>query len=142
MFPARRLSDGNLRFLCLLAILLDPTPRSLVVIEEPELGLHPDILPTIRDLMVEACETRQLIITTHSTQLVDAMTDYADSVLICEKEEGNTCLTRLSQEEIEKWREHEGLGGMWMSGHIGGTRWRGSPSASSSSKAAAMITTR
>lgn len=123
MFPARRLSDGSLRFLCLLAILLDPTPRPLVVIEEPELGLHPDILPTIRDLMVEACETRQLIITTHSTQLLDAMTDHAASVLICEKEEGSTCLTRLSQDEIEQWREHGGLGDLWMSGHIGGTRW-------------------
>ncbi len=123
MFPARRLSDGSLRFLCLLAILLDPTPRPLVVIEEPELGLHPDILPTIRDLMVEACVTRQLIVTTHSTQLLDAMTDHAASVLICEKEEGNTCLTRLSQDEVEQWREHGGLGDLWMSGHIGGTRW-------------------
>ncbi len=123
MFPARRLSDGSLRFLCLLAILLDPTPPPLVVIEEPELGLHPDILPAIRDLMVEAGETCQLIVTTHSTQLVDAMTEHAESVLICEKQEGTTCLTRLSQEQIDKWREHGSLGSLWMSGHIGGTRW-------------------
>lgn len=122
-FPARRLSDGTLRFLCLLAILLDPTPPPMVVIEEPELGLHPDSLPTIRDLMVEAGETRQLIVTTHSTQFVDAMTDHADSVLVCEKQEGTTHLTRLSQEEIDKWREHGSLGNLWMSGHIGGTRW-------------------
>ena len=123
MFPARRLSDGSLRFICLLAILLDPEPPPLVVIEEPELGLHPDILPVIRDLMIEASETRQLIVTTHSTQLVDAMTEHADSVLVCEKQDGATYLTRLTQEEIDKWREHDSLGSLWMSGHIGGTRW-------------------
>jgi len=122
-FPARRLSDGTLRFLCLLAILLDPTPPPLIVIEEPELGLHPDILPTLRDLMVEASEACQLIVTTHSTQLVDAMTEYANSVLVCEKQNGTTCLTRLTQDEVDQWREHGSLGSLWMSGHLGGTRW-------------------
>jgi len=123
MVPARRLSDGTLRYLCLIAIFADPTPPPVVAIEEPELGLHPDILPTIRDLLVEASERCQLIVSTHSTQLVDAMTDCADSVVVCEKHEGATCLTRLSQEEIDRWREHGSLGNLWMSGHLGGTRW-------------------
>jgi hypothetical protein len=52
--PATRLSDGMLRFLCLLAILCHPNPPSLVCIEEPELGLHPDILPSLADLLKEA----------------------------------------------------------------------------------------
>ncbi len=121
--PARRLSDGTLRYLCLLAILLDPEPPPLLVIEEPELGLHPDILPILRDLMVEASQRTQLVVTTHSTQFVDAMTDYADSVLICEKRDGATLLSRLTQEEVDRWREHGGLGHLWMSGHFGGTRW-------------------
>jgi len=123
MVPARRLSDGTLRYLCLLSILVDPNPPPLVIIEEPELGLHPDILPTIRELLVEASQRCQLVVSTHSTQLVDAMTDHADSVLVCEKHDGSTCLTRLSQEEIDKWREHGSLGNLWMSGHLGGTRW-------------------
>ncbi len=122
-FPARRLSDGTLRYLCLIAILVDPKPPPLLVIEEPELGLHPDILPTLRDLMVEASSRTQLIVTTHSTQLVDAMTDYAESVLICEKKEGATILSRLTQEEVDRWRKHGGLGNLWMAGHFGGTRW-------------------
>lgn len=122
-FPARRLSDGSLRYLSLLAILLDPTPPPLVVIEEPELGLHPDVLPTLRDLLVEASAACQLVVTTHSTQFVDAMTDHADSVLVCEKNEGVTTLARLSQSEIDKWREHGSLGSLWMSGRLGGTRW-------------------
>lgn len=121
--PAHRLSDGTLRYLCLLAILLDADPAPLVVIEEPELGLHPDILPTLRDLMVEASAKTQLIVTTHSTQMVDAMTAYADSVLVCEKKDGPTVVTRLTQEEVDRWREHGSLGALWMSGHLGGTRW-------------------
>jgi predicted ATPase len=122
-FPARRLSDGTLRFLSMLAILLDPTPPPLVVIEEPELGLHPDILPVLRDLLVTASESCQLIVTTHSTQFVDAMTDHADSVMVCEKQAGSTNMTRLSQEQIDKWREHGSLGKLWMDGQIGGARW-------------------
>ncbi len=121
--PAHRLSDGTLRYLCLLAILLDPDPAPLVVIEEPELGLHPDVLPTLCDLMVAASEKTQLIVTTHSTQMVDAMTDHADSVLVCEKREGPTVVSRLTQEEVDRWREHGSLGSLWMSGHLGGTRW-------------------
>ena len=58
-----------------------------------------------------------------TTQFVDAMTDHAESVLVCEKQDGNTSLTRLSQKEIDTWRKHGSLGSLWMSGHIGGTRW-------------------
>lgn len=122
-FSANRLSDGTLRFLCLVAILLDPGPAPLIVIEEPELGLHPDILPMLRDLMIEASRRCQLIVTTHSTQLVDAMTDYCDSVLICEKKESTSMVSRLTREEVDRWREHGTLGSLWMAGHFGGTRW-------------------
>ena len=64
--PATRLSDGTLRYLCLLAILCDPTPPPLICIEEPELGLHPDIIPKVADLLNAASERTQLIVTTHS----------------------------------------------------------------------------
>ncbi|MCB9529478.1 MAG: AAA family ATPase [Myxococcales bacterium] len=120
---AHRLSDGTLRYLCLLAILLDPGPARLVVIEEPELGLHPDVLPTLRDLMVEASARVQLVVTTHSTQLVDAMTDHADAVVVCEKHGPTTTLRRLDGEEVERWRQFGSLGSLWMSGQLGGTRW-------------------
>lgn len=120
---AHRLSDGTLRYLCLLAILLDDAPAPLIAIEEPELGLHPDMLPTLRDLLVAASEHTQLIVTTHSTQLVDAMTDHAESILVCDKRNGPSVLNRLTQAEVERWREAGSLGSLWMSGHIGGTRW-------------------
>ncbi|WP_428264464.1 AAA family ATPase [Haliangium sp.] len=121
--PAHRLSDGSLRYLALIAILLDPGPARLVVIEEPELGLHPDVLPTLRDLLVEASERFQLVVTTHSTHLVDAMTDYAGSVVVCEKHGTTSVLSRLDQDEIERWRQFGTLGTLWMSGRLGGTRW-------------------
>lgn len=120
---AHRLSDGTLRYLCLITVLLDPGPAKLVVIEEPELGLHPDILPTLRDLMVDASERVQIIATTHSTQFVDAMTGHADSVVICEKAERTTALRRLTRDEVDRWRAYGSLGSLWMSGELGGTRW-------------------
>jgi predicted ATPase len=121
--PARRLSDGTLRYLCLLSILLAPEASPLIVIEEPELGLHPDMMPTLRDLLLEASKTTQVVVTTHSTQLADAMTDFADSVLVCEKKAGPSRICRLSQPEVDRHREHGGLGTQWMSGLHGGTRW-------------------
>ena len=91
--PATRLSDGTLRYLSLLAILCDPSPPPLICIEEPELGLHPDIMPGLADLLREVSERCQLIVTTHSDTLVDALTDTPESVVICEKEDGQTKLT-------------------------------------------------
>lgn len=121
--PARRLSDGTLRYLALLAILLDPGPSRLVVIEEPELGLHPDVFPTLRDLMLEASARAQLVVTTHSTQLVDALSDHAGAVIVCEKEGPTSTLRRLDLEEVDRWRQHGSLGALWTSGKLGGTRW-------------------
>jgi len=121
--PAHRLSDGTLRYLSLLAILLDPGTAQLVIIEEPELGLHPDVLPALRDLFVEASTRFQLIITTHSTQLIDTMTEHAGAVVVCEKEEGTSRMTRLDAGQIARWKEFGPLGSLWLSGRIGGTRW-------------------
>jgi len=121
--PATRLSDGTLRYLCLLAVLCDPTPPPLVCIEEPELGLHPDILPKVADLLNAASERTQLIVTTHSDILVDAMTERPDVVLICEKHDGQTKIRRLDSEKLEKWLKDYRLGELWTRGELGGTRW-------------------
>ncbi len=121
--PARRLSDGTLRFLSLLAILLDPSPPPVVVIEEPELGLHPDTFPVIRDLLLEASERTQLIVTTHSTTLVDAFSEHPEAILVCDKVDGSTQIKRLEAEQVEAWSDHGSLGQLWLSGQLGGTRW-------------------
>jgi predicted ATPase len=121
--PAARLSDGTLRYLCLLAILCHPKPPPLVCIEEPELGLHPDVLPTIADLLKEASERCQLIVTTHSDVLVDAMTDRPEDVLVAEKAENGTVLRRLAADNLKPWLTKYRLGELWIRGDIGGTRW-------------------
>ena len=121
--PATRLSDGSLRYLCLLAILLDPRPPSLIVIEEPEVGLHPDLLHKIADLLVAASQRTQLIVTTHSNIIVDALTDHPESIIVCEKEQGCTTMKRLSQSELDPWLKDYSLGQLWTQGDLGGTRW-------------------
>ncbi len=121
--PASRLSDGTLRYLCLLAILCHPNPPAVICIEEPELGLHPDILPTLAELLKEASERTQLFITTHSDVLVDAMSDRPEVVLIAEKGPNGTSLKRLNPEELAPWLEKYRLGELWTRGEIGGTRW-------------------
>ncbi len=121
--PATRLSDGTLRWISLLAILLHPNPPPLVCIEEPELGLHPDLLPSLAQLLKDASERMQLVITTHSDVLVDALNDVPDAVVVCENPDGSTRLRRLSAGALSGWLEKYTLGQLWRSGEIGGNRF-------------------
>ena len=121
--PATRLSDGSLRYLCLLAVLCHPTPPPVVCIEEPEIGLHPDVIPEVAKLLVEASARSQIFVTTHSDILVDALTDVPEAVVVCEKVDGSTQLRRLSEEELKPWLEQYRLGELWTRGEIGGNRW-------------------
>jgi predicted ATPase len=121
--PATRLSDGTLRYLCLVAILCDPEPPPVICLEEPELGLHPDILPTVADLLKSASERTQLIVTTHSDILVDAMTEMPEAVVVCEKHDGKTEMNRLSKDGLKEWLDKYRLGQLWIEGQLGGKRW-------------------
>lgn len=124
IIPASRLSDGTLRYLCLLAILCDQEPPPLIGIEEPELGLHPDMLPKIADLLVEASERTQLVVTTHSDTLVDAMTERPESVVVVEKHDGKTEAKRLeATNELKAFLKKYRLGQLWTRGELGGVRW-------------------
>ena len=117
--PATRLSDGTIRFVALLALLLSPTPPPLMCIEEPELGLHPDALKLLADLMMEASTRTQLIVSTHSDALVSALTDQADSVLVCEYLRGTT-FRRIESEKLRFWLDKYKLGEIWRIGELGG----------------------
>ena len=121
--PATRLSDGTLRYLYLLALLCDPSPPALVCLEEPELGLHPDILPGMARLLREASERCQLIVTTHSDVIVDALTETPESIVVCEKHDGQTTLNRLRRDDLDHWLDRHRLGELWSSGDLGGNRW-------------------
>jgi predicted ATPase len=123
LIPATRLSDGTLRYLCLLAILCHPSPPPVIGIDEPELGLHPDILPTIAELLRKASERTQLFVTTHSESLVSALSDTPESVLVCEATPDGTTMKRLEAEPLREWLEKYSLGEIWRMGEIGGNRW-------------------
>lgn len=121
--PASLLSDGTIRYLWLLAILLDPEARGLVCIEEPELGLHPDLLPSLAKLMIEASGRMQLIVTTHSDIIIDALSETPESVVVCERHDGQTTMRRLVESELTDWLKDYRLGQLWTKGSIGGNRW-------------------
>ena len=119
--PATRLSDGTLRYLCLLTMFCHPEPPPLICIEEPELGLHPDVLSTIAELLVEASQRTQLIVTTHSDVLVSELSEVPEAVLVCERVKTGSLLRRLDKKHLTDWLKKYSLGELWRMGEIGGT---------------------
>lgn len=121
--PAARFSDGTLRFLALQAMLRNPELPPVLCVEEPELGLHPDALPELATLLLQAAERCQVIATTHSKVLLDAFGEAADSVVVVEKQGQSTQFERLDQERLNAWLGNYALGTLWTMGEIGGNRW-------------------
>lgn len=117
--PATRLSDGTLRFIALLVTLLSDPPPPLVCLEEPELGLHPDALSLIAELLIEASQRTQLIVTTHSDVLLSSLVGHEESVLVCDHV-GGTQVRRLQADDLSDWLQNYRLGELWRIGHLGG----------------------
>ncbi len=117
-----QISDGTLRFLLLLSIFLNPERGYLVSLDEPEIGLHPDMIHTVAETIKKASVNSQLIIATHSPQLLNSF-DIED-VLVFEKDENNkTTVTRKSEDDFEDWNDDFLVGQLWLRGKIGGKRW-------------------
>jgi predicted ATPase len=124
LLPSIRMSDGTLKFLSLMTVLLHPDPPPLVCIEEPEQGLHPDAIQIVARALRDASERMQLIVTTHSQALVDAFTSDPECILVCERDfDGGTQCQRLSATQLEIWLDQYSLGQLWSKGEIGGNRW-------------------
>jgi hypothetical protein len=121
--PSTRLSDGTLRYLALLAILCHPTPPPLICIDDPEAGLHPDILPVLAELLVEASHRTQVIVTTHSDEIVSALSGQPAAVVVCERDDDGSHLRRLDGDQLKEWLEKYSLGELWRMGEIGGNLW-------------------
>ncbi len=123
MIPASGLSDGTLKFLCLMAVLFDHNPARLVCIEEPESGLHPDALTLVADALREASRRMQIVVTTHSDALVDRFSDEPENIVVCDRDScESTRFRRLSSEQLKEWLEDYTLGDLWRRGEIGGTQ--------------------
>lgn len=118
--PSTRISDGTLRFLAILAMLLAPSPPKLLCIEEPELGMHPDAVALLAELLVEASSRMQLVVTTHSDVMLSALNEQVESVVVCQNIGTGTSLTRLESAWLANWLEEFRLGDLWRMGELGG----------------------
>ncbi len=122
-FTPTQLSDGTLRFLWLLAILHQPPTGGIIMIEEPEIGLHPDLIRILAETLKSvASEEKQFLISTHSPELVSWLEP--EDVLVVEKdEEGATQARRLDREGLGAWLDSYTLGELWRMGEVGGRPW-------------------
>ena len=118
---ALHLSDGTLRYLLLMAIFCNPNRGLFIGIDEPECGLHPDMIKSICDMIKEA-EDSQMIIATHSPLFLNHFE--LDNILVFEKNEQNeTNVNRFNDDDFPNWEGEFLIGQMWLRGQIGGKRW-------------------
>lgn len=116
-FSSAVLSDGVLKFLCLTTLLLSPDPPDLICIDEPEIGLHPQLISLVAELLIAASERIQLIVATHSPQLIERL---RPEDVVVEKKDGATELRRLPPEELKSWLKDFTLSELWLTGVTGG----------------------
>lgn len=115
---AAELSDGTLRFLFLLTVLASPDPAPVIAIDEPETGLHPSMFPIIAEYAVEASKKAQVILTTHSPQLLDAFSGTRPQTTVVQREEGETRLRVLEDAKLAEWLEAYSLGSLFKTGEL------------------------
>ena len=118
-FDARVLSDGTLRFICLATLLLQPDPPSLIVIDEPELGLHPFAITQLADLFrAVTAHDRQLLVSTQSVTLLNQL-DPQD-IVVTEQRDGASIFERLDADKLEWWLDEYAVGELWEKNVLGG----------------------
>lgn len=118
LFTADSLSDGTLRFICLAALLLQPTLPSLIVIDEPELGLHPFAIAQLAALVRAAATKAQVILATQSVTLLDQFD--ASEVIVADRSNGESTFRRLDESALAEWKQEYSLGELWLKNVLGG----------------------
>jgi len=117
-FDANDLSDGTIRFICLTTLLLQPNLPTIILLDEPELGLHPFALQVLASLFRVASNKTQIIASTQSSIFADFF-DIED-IIIADTKENATVLKRLDAQEYNEWLEEYSIGEMWQKNLIGG----------------------
>jgi predicted ATPase len=117
-FNASALSDGTLRFICLATLLLQPKLPSAVLIDEPELGLHPAAITLLAELLRSTSNRSQVIVSTQSVTLVNQLAP--EEVVVVEHLDGSSAFRRLSDEQLKDWLGDYGLGELWEKNLVGG----------------------
>ncbi|MCU0433889.1 MAG: AAA family ATPase [Bacteroidia bacterium] len=120
--PLAHISDGTLRYLCLMAIIHNPKRGNLICIDEPELGLHPDMIRGLAEGIEIASEESQFILSTHLENLLNQF--YIEQIISVEKtDENSSAVSRYNREDFGKIAETHLPGSLWDHGHLGARRW-------------------
>ncbi len=117
-FDISQLSDGILRFICLTTLLLQPDPPSLIIIDEPELGLHPAAMGLLVEMLRSVATKSQVIISTQSVSMVSQF--FPEEVIVVDREKDESVFKRLNSKELEYWLEDYSLGEIWEMNLVGG----------------------
>lgn len=119
-FKAHMLSDGSLRFICLATLLLQPIDLlpDTILIDEPELGLHPYAITVLADMFKQVAEDRQLIVSTQSVELVNELSP--DDVVVVDQEDGASTFRRYTTQELSGWLDEYAMGEIWKRNILGG----------------------
>ena len=119
-FDVSSLSDGTLRFIALATLFLQPAEHltSVILVDEPELGLHPYAITMLASMVKQASVHAQVILSTQSPQLLDQFEP--EDVLVAERVNGGTQLTRLDGNKLSDWLEEYSLGQLWEKNELGG----------------------
>lgn len=115
---AHFLSDGTLRFICLTTLLLSFSSASTILIDEPELGLHPYAISILADLLTQASKNYQIIVSTQSVELVNELSP-AD-IIVVDQQDGASSFQRLEEAKLHAWLEDYSLGELWKKNIFGG----------------------
>jgi len=116
------LSDGSIRFVCLATALLQPKPPSMIIIDEPELGLHPEAIDILSELVQDAAKRTQVVIATQSPLLLDQFA--LDDIVVVSRKNGQSTFERLERSDYDQWLESYSVGQLWTKNVIqGGTQW-------------------
>jgi predicted ATPase len=119
-FKAHMLSDGSLRFICLATLLLQPISLlpDTILIDEPELGLHPYAITVLVDMFKQVSEKKQLIVSTQSVELVNELSP--EDVIVVDQVDGVSSFKRYTHDELSGWLEEYSMGEIWKRNILGG----------------------
>jgi predicted ATPase len=112
-------SDGTIRFICLATALLQPDPPSTIVIDEPELGLHPYAIEILAELIQATSERTQVIVSTQSPPLIDNFSP--EDIIVVGRDNGASTFKRLEANELSHWLEDYSLGELWRKNIVAGS---------------------
>ncbi len=118
IFSPGHLSDGTIRFICLTTALLQPSPPATIVVDEPELGLHPEALSILAGLFRSVSHRTQIIVATQSPLLVNEFEP--EEIITVTQQHGASKFTRLDPVALKEWLEEYSLGELWLKGNLGG----------------------